>query len=99
MPCPWYVVRNLINVSSYVRSCVAHDGQFLSWNHGQTCCAGSRIFVHSKIYDEFLERFTEETKSLKIGDSFASEAYQCPQVSKAQFDVSRLSLLGINRSR
>jgi len=56
------------------------------WNHGQTCCAGSRIFVHSRIYDEFLKRFTEEAKSLKIGDYFASEAYQCPQVSKAQFD-------------
>ena len=92
MLCPRYVVRNFINVSSYVRSCVAHGVSFLSWNHGQTCCAGSRIFVQSRIYDEFLKRFAEETKSLKIGDSFASEAYQCPQVSKPQFDVSLLDL-------
>jgi aldehyde dehydrogenase (NAD+) len=59
-----------------------------SANHGQTCCAGSRIFVHSKIYDKFLERFTKKTKELKIGDPFAPKTYQCPQVSMAQFEVS-----------
>ena len=61
-----------------------------SWNHGQTCCAGSRIFVHSRIYDEFLKRFTEATKSLtgKAGDPFAEDTCQCPQVSENQFHVS-----------
>jgi aldehyde dehydrogenase (NAD+) len=59
-----------------------------SLNHGQTCCSGSRIFVHSSIYDEFLKRFTEETKSLKFGDQFALDSKQGPQVSKVQFDVS-----------
>ncbi|PSR83803.1 hypothetical protein PHLCEN_2v5617 [Hermanssonia centrifuga] len=56
------------------------------WNHGQACCAGSRIFVHEKIYDEFLHRFTEKTKSLKIGDPFAADSYQGPQVSQQQYD-------------
>ncbi|KAH9958072.1 aldehyde dehydrogenase [Russula dissimulans] len=60
------------------------NGIFL--NHGQTCCSGSRIFVHSSIYDEFLKRFTEETKSLKFGDQFALDSKQGPQVSKVQFD-------------
>ncbi|KAH9980551.1 NAD-dependent aldehyde dehydrogenase [Russula compacta] len=56
------------------------------WNHGQCCCAGSRIFVQSGIYDEFLKRFTAKSKSLKLGDPFASDSYQGPQVSKIQFD-------------
>jgi len=56
------------------------------WNHGQACCAGSRIFVHAKIYDEFLSKFTERTKQLKIGDPFDPSTYQGPQVSKQQFD-------------
>ncbi|KAI0294172.1 aldehyde dehydrogenase [Russula brevipes] len=58
----------------------------LFWNHGQCCCAGSRIFVQSGIYDEFLKRFTDMTKSLKLGDPFAKDSYQGPQVSKSQFD-------------
>lgn len=28
----------------------------LFFNQGQCCCAGSRTFVESKIYDEFVER-------------------------------------------
>ncbi|KAI0791845.1 aldehyde dehydrogenase [Abortiporus biennis] len=56
------------------------------WNHGQACCAGSRIFVQEGIYDEFLKRFTEKAKSLKVGDPFAPESYQGPQVSQVQYD-------------
>lgn len=56
------------------------------WNHGQTCCAGSRIFVQESIYDEFVKRFTAKTKELKLGDPFANDSYQGPQVSQIQFD-------------
>ena len=59
-----------------------------SWNHGQACCAGSRIFVHAKIYDEFLARFTERSRQIKLGDPFANDTYQGPQVSQLQYDVS-----------
>ncbi|KAI0298763.1 aldehyde dehydrogenase [Multifurca ochricompacta] len=63
------------------------------WNHGQTCCAGSRIYVQSGIYDEFLRRFTEKAKSLKLGDPFAKDSYQGPQVSQIQFDVPHHGLV------
>ncbi|OBZ79629.1 Aldehyde dehydrogenase [Grifola frondosa] len=56
------------------------------FNHGQCCCAGSRIFVHAKIYDEFLAKFTEYSKSLKVGDPFEAESYQGPMVSEVQFN-------------
>ncbi|OAX35879.1 aldehyde dehydrogenase [Rhizopogon vinicolor AM-OR11-026] len=56
------------------------------YNHGQTCCAGSRIFVQEGIYDEFLKRFTEKTRSIKVGDPFAPETFQGPQVSEIQFN-------------
>ncbi|OAX35843.1 aldehyde dehydrogenase [Rhizopogon vinicolor AM-OR11-026] len=56
------------------------------FNHGQTCTAGSRIFVQEGIYDEFLKRFTERTRSIKVGDPFAPETFQGPQVSEIQFN-------------
>jgi len=56
------------------------------YNHGQTCCAGSRIFVHEKIYDEFLAKFTERTRSVKVGNPFEPEMFQGPQVSQVQYD-------------
>ncbi|KAK1226221.1 hypothetical protein PQX77_010803 [Marasmius sp. AFHP31] len=56
------------------------------WNHGQACIAGSRIFVQSGIYDQFLEKFTEKTKTIKLGDPFVSGTYQGPQVSNIQHE-------------
>jgi len=56
------------------------------FNHGQVCCAGSRIFVQSGVYDKFIKAFTEKSKSLKLGDPFAADTYQGPQVSQQQFD-------------
>ncbi|KAH9960726.1 aldehyde dehydrogenase [Lactifluus volemus] len=56
------------------------------WNHGQCCCAGSRIFVQSGAYDEFLRLFTAKSQSIKLGDPFVSDSYQGPQVSEVQFN-------------
>tara|TARA_B100000214_G_scaffold278842_2_gene208611 strand:- start:13743 stop:15179 length:1437 start_codon:yes stop_codon:yes gene_type:complete len=37
-------------------------------NQGQVCLCGSRILVQSGIYDDFLEKFIESVKGMKIGD-------------------------------
>ncbi|KAH9475747.1 Aldehyde dehydrogenase [Psilocybe cubensis] len=56
------------------------------WNHGQACCAGSRIFVQAGIYDAFLKGFTERAKAIKVGDPFGVGINQGPQVSEIQYD-------------
>jgi aldehyde dehydrogenase (NAD+) len=62
----------------------AHRGIF--FNHGQTCCAGSRVLVQSGIYDEFLKKFQEYTKQTKLGNPHDDDTFQGPQVSQTQFD-------------
>ena len=62
----------------------AHD--YLFFNQGQCCCAGSRIFVEEKIYDEFVRRSIERAKKRKVGDPFDTNTDQGPQVDKDQFD-------------
>jgi betaine-aldehyde dehydrogenase len=37
-------------------------------NAGQDCCARSRILVERPVYDEFVERFVERTRELRLGD-------------------------------
>jgi len=37
-------------------------------NQGEICLCGSRIFVERAIYDEFLDRFVDRTKKLRVGD-------------------------------
>jgi len=56
------------------------------FNHGQTCCAGSRVYVQDGIYDKFIERFKARAAANKVGDPFNAETFQGPQVSKLQYD-------------
>jgi len=56
------------------------------FNHGQVCCAGSRIFVQEGIYDEFVKRFSANAQSIKLGDQFAKDTAQGPQVDEIQFN-------------
>src|SRR5690606_31823111 len=37
-------------------------------NQGQACIAGSRLMLHEKIADEFLERFLKLAASIKLGN-------------------------------
>jgi len=57
----------------------------IGFNHGQTCCASSRVYVHEKIYETFLEKFTKKMKSFKVGDPFQPDTFQGPQVSETQY--------------
>ena len=57
-------------------------GLFL--NQGQCCCAGSRLFVHEKIYDEFVSRSVEAAKKIVVGDPFGETTHQGPQVDNDQ---------------
>ncbi|KAI9761226.1 MAG: Aldehyde dehydrogenase [Chaenotheca gracillima] len=56
------------------------------FNHGQCCCAGSRIYVQEGIYDKFVEKFKQRALANKVGDPFGSDTFQGPQVSQLQFD-------------
>jgi aldehyde dehydrogenase (NAD+) len=44
----------------------AHEGLF--FNQGQCCCAGSRVFVEEKCYDEFVDRSVARAKRRVVGD-------------------------------
>ncbi|RUS13530.1 Aldehyde/histidinol dehydrogenase [Endogone sp. FLAS-F59071] len=61
----------------------AHLGVF---NHGQTCCVGSRVYVEKGIYDEFLRRFKQISQNIKIGDPFEKTTFRGPQVSETQYN-------------
>jgi aldehyde dehydrogenase (NAD+) len=74
---------------------MSHFGLF--FNHGQCCCAGSRIFVEDKAYDEFVESSVERVKKRTVGDPFDDKNDQGPQVDEEQFNkILRLIKIGKN---
>ncbi|HEV3036883.1 MAG TPA: aldehyde dehydrogenase family protein [Candidatus Angelobacter sp.] len=58
----------------------------LFFNQGQCCCAGSRLYVEEKVYDEFVERSVARAKKRTVGDPLDPATEQGPQVDDAQFD-------------
>ncbi|KAK4715798.1 hypothetical protein R3W88_014136 [Solanum pinnatisectum] len=58
----------------------------LFFNQGQCCCAGSRTYVHEKVYDEFLEKAKARALKRVVGDPFKSGTEQGPQIDSKQFN-------------
>jgi aldehyde dehydrogenase (NAD+) len=58
----------------------------LFFNQGQCCCAGSRLMVEEKVYDQFVEKLVAKAKAQNVGDPFDLGTTQGPQVSEEQFD-------------
>ena len=56
------------------------------FNQGQVCCAGSRLFLHEEVKDEFLERFKERAGKIKVGDPTDKATQMGPQVSEEQLN-------------
>ncbi len=58
----------------------------LFFNQGQACCAGSRLFVEDKIYDEFVDKSVARASRRTVGDPFDASTEQGPQIDSIQFD-------------
>jgi len=45
------------------------------YNTGQSCCSVERIYVHEKVYDEFVTHFVETVRGFKLGNPEQNEVY------------------------
>jgi aldehyde dehydrogenase (NAD+) len=53
---------------------------------GQSCTAGSRLFLHEDVYDEFLERAVAKLKALVVGDPLDEATDMGALINQDQFD-------------
>ena len=51
-------------------------------NTGQTCKCANRLFIHEKIYDEFLEKFSNSVSKMKVGDGFEEGVISGPLIDE-----------------
>jgi len=55
-------------------------------NSGQICLAIKRIYVHESIYDKFLAKMVEFTKTLKVGDGMQEGNFLGPVQNSMQYE-------------
>jgi acyl-CoA reductase-like NAD-dependent aldehyde dehydrogenase len=54
---------------------------------GQRCTAASRLVIHEKVYEPFVEAFVARVKSLVVGDGLKPETQVGPSNSEAQLQT------------
>jgi acyl-CoA reductase-like NAD-dependent aldehyde dehydrogenase len=79
---PVYVMDDVKDIKAVAAGTA--DGAF--YNNGQSCCAVERIYVHAKVYDEYLDEFVKEVKSWQVGDPTARGVYTGPLTRKEQLE-------------
>ncbi|MBI4460667.1 MAG: aldehyde dehydrogenase family protein [Acidobacteria bacterium] len=63
---------------------------------GQRCTASSRLVVHQKIYDEFLDRLAEQAQSVRVGNGLDPTTQMGPLVNREQLQkVQEYVAIGI----
>ncbi len=77
---------NIVFADADMEQAVSGAMMGIFYNQGQVCCAGSRIFLHEEIKDEFLESFKARVGRIKVGDPTNKETLMGPQVSSEQLD-------------
>lgn len=52
------------------------------FNSGQSCCAIERVYVHSSVYDSFVEEVKKVLSNYRVGDPFDEKTHIGPVISK-----------------
>jgi len=77
---------NIIFADADIKKAIKGSSDGIFFNAGQACAAGSRLYVHEDVYDEFMAGLTEMAKNIKVGDGFDPTSEIGPLASQQHFD-------------
>src|SRR5258707_791788 len=77
---------NIIFPDADMPSAVFGSALGIFMNQGQVCCAGSRVFVQEKVYDQFTDELSKIASGLTLGNPLDPKPRMGPLVSKEQHD-------------
>ncbi len=69
-----------------VDAAIAGAASAIFFNHGQCCCAGSRLYVDSKIFDQVVAGVSDHASKIKIGSGLEPSTDMGPLVSAEQMN-------------
>jgi len=77
---------NVVFADADVDKAVAGAASAIFFNHGQCCCAGSRLYVEKRIFDKVVDGVAHEAEKITLGSGFEPTSDMGPLVSKEQLD-------------
>jgi phenylacetaldehyde dehydrogenase len=77
---------NVVFADADLEAAAAGASMGIFFNHGQTCCAGSRLYVQRSAFDEVVDRVHGMAKAIKLGSGMHPDTEMGPLVSREQLD-------------
>ena len=77
---------NVVFADVDLDAAIAGAASAIFFNHGQCCCAGSRLYVENKIFDKVVEGVVEHAKKINVGSGQDDSTDMGPLVSAEQLN-------------
>ena len=75
---------NVVFKDADLDSAIQGAASAIFFNHGQCCCAGSRLYIEKAVFDKVVDGVAAEAKKIKLGSGFDSSTQMGPLVSTEQ---------------
>jgi len=77
---------NVVFKDADLDSAIPGAASAIFFNHGQCCCAGSRLYVEKPIFDQVVEGVVSRAKKIKVGPGLDAKTDMGPLVSQEQLN-------------
>ncbi len=75
---------NVVFADADLSTAIPGAASAIFFNHGQCCCAGSRLYVEQSIFDKVVDGVATEAKKIKVGPGMQPGTDMGPLVSQEQ---------------
>jgi len=75
---------NVVFSDADIDTAVKGAASAIFFNHGQCCCAGSRLYVENNIFDQVVEGVSQQAKKIRVGAGMDPKTQMGPLVSHEQ---------------
>ena len=75
---------NIVFKDADMKTAISGAASAIFFNHGQCCCAGSRLYVEKDAFDEVVEGVAAQAKKIKLGPGMDPGTQMGPLVSDEQ---------------
>ncbi len=76
----------IILADADIDAAIAGAASAIFFNHGQCCCAGSRLYAHKSVYDRVVSGVADIAGKIKVGPGLDPATDMGPLVSDEQFN-------------
>src|ERR1700691_581057 len=77
---------NIVLEDADIEAAIPGAASAIFFNQGQTCCAGSRLFIDKKIFDKVVDGVAQTASKIRVRQGFDPDSDMGPLVSEEQFN-------------